>query len=451
MKMILLLLLLAACGKHEMPPADDMGDSDGDMIPNYREVEMDKYISKVVPLQEIEAEMVFQTGSGVLSSHKILISNKIDLQKYSIDLLIKNIATLQTNDYFSEFSHMRLKPKQNITLSEPGIVRLNIKTSEIQTQPTSVFVVYPDKKVLLGDWKQNMDINIASEDLNAVLNGAANIAFTHLTGKISFFDKTKDDTIREKTYRVLLNNGSKTDIHYVSKELKFEDILRYFNIESFRNIDDVNLLTTTHKPLASEWWIRKINDRDIIIVNENLRTLSDHYLDGFAKKELKLHRQNGVSQRNLIINKNPAAKVLLKIRGNKNTVSFRVEKKKDSDNVGRDRYWVCDLYYRSASQPQGTDISGEEIGANLRINGLVPTRMQVLADEQGSFLEVEISNEQTDFELKLDNFAQNQYLPVGLYDKKCDKSGTPGPELKSNPQATEHSLSLNIEAFVEKI
>jgi hypothetical protein len=103
MKTLLLLLLLAACGKNEMPPENDMNDSDGDSIPNYREAEMDKYISKVFPLQEVETEIEFQTGSTKLTSHKFMISNKIDLQKYSVDLLVRNLVSLKSNDTLVNF------------------------------------------------------------------------------------------------------------------------------------------------------------------------------------------------------------------------------------------------------------------------------------------------------------------------------------------------------------
>jgi hypothetical protein len=451
MKTLLLLLLLAACGKNEMPPENDMNDSDGDSIPNYREAEMDKYISKVVPLQEVETEIEFQTGLTKLTSHKFLISNKIDLQKYSVDLLVRNLVSLQTNDYFSEFSHLRMKPGQTIVLSEPGVVRVTLKSTKIQTAPTSVFLSYPDKKIPLGTWSPNMEINIASEDLNAILQGEANFAITNLTDKKLFLDKTQDDTIREKTFRVLYNDGSKTDIFYISKELKFEDILKFFNIESYKNIEEQNLLTTTHKPLSAEWWVRKINDRDIIIVKEDIRSLSEFYLQGFEKKKLSLKRQNGVAHNNLVISKQPGAKVLLKIRGNKSLVTFNTKTKEDSGNVGKERYWVCELYNRTATVMPEIEILGTEIENNLKLNGMTPTAVQALADEMGAFLEVEISSDQTEFELKLENFAQNQYLPVGLYHKVCDKRGTSGPDLRYVPQAPEGSLSLNIEAFVEKI
>ena len=451
MKTLLLLLLLAACGKNEMPPENDMNDSDGDSIPNYREAKMDKYISKIEPLQEIETEVAFQTGSTILTTHKFMISNKIDLQKYSVDLLVRNLVSLQTNDYFSEFSHLRIKPGQNITLSESGVVKVTLKSSKIQTAPTSVFLSYPDKKIPLGNWSPNMELNIASEDLNAILKGEANFAITNLTDKKIFLDKSQDDTIREKTFRVLYNDGSKTDIFYISKELKFEEILKYFKIESFKYIEEQNLLTTTHKPLLAEWWIRRINDRDIIMVKEDIRSLSEFYLQGFEKKKIILKRQNGVAQNQIVLSRKAGANVLLKIRGYKSLVQFNTKTKKDSGNVGKEKYWVCELFNRAATVLPETEISGAEMENSLKMSGITPTAIRSLSDEKGAFLEVELNSDQTDFQLKLENFAQNQYLPVGFYHKECDKSGTAGPELKYAFQATEDSLCLNIEAFVEKI
>lgn len=453
MKLILLMLLLTACGKHEMPREQDLRDSDGDQIINEHEKSgMDKYIASVVPLEEFETEMEFQTGTTSLVTHKLMLSNKTDLLKYTKDLMVKNVEAIHTSDYFSEFSIMRIKGDQKTIQVADGIVRLKLRSPKSKSTPKTVYLVYPDRRVLLAEWSAMMDLDISSTDLNAIISGEAHLAMTHLTEKKNFFPQTQEESIREKTYRVLVNDGIKTNIHYISKEVDLENILKYFNVSKYKNIDEENLLTTTLKPLMAEWWVRRINDRDIIIVKDNLRSLSDHYFEGFAKNNTALSRINGKAQNVFQIKKHKAASVLFKIRGEKKSVSFYEKMSHESENVGVNGYWVCDLYYRKATPVVSTELGKYDILENLRVNGAIPEMdIRSLSDEKGSFLEVEIRSDLSELSVNLESLGQNLYVQEGLYDKNCTKDSKEGPKIKPNLQVPERSLSLTVEAFVEKI
>ncbi len=54
MKWLILLALVASCGKHTQPKALDLHDSDGDQIQNFEESDFDKYVANVESLSEVK-------------------------------------------------------------------------------------------------------------------------------------------------------------------------------------------------------------------------------------------------------------------------------------------------------------------------------------------------------------------------------------------------------------
>lgn len=452
MKTILLMLLLASCGKHEMPAAQDLNDNDGDQIPNAYEKEGMKDIADVEPLEEIEAELEYQSGLTKLVNHKFILSNKLDLQKYSRDLLVKNSLSLISSDYFSEFSYLRLKENLNPDLGNEGFFRVVLRSANSKANPKELFLIYPDRKISLGKWNSTFDFELNSSDLKAILKGEAHIAMSHLNTKVNFWSEDQEDTIRAKTFRVFMNDGTKTAIYYMSKKLNTESVLKYFKISKYKNIEEQNLLTTTLKPQSAEWWIRKVSDRDIIIVKDNLRMLSNHYLEGFDKKKMTFKRENGKTQSQLTFNKHSAARILLKIRGQQQTVTYFEETRKEYGNHGKERGWECHLSYRSASPITVKDLDPLDIVKSLRLNGIeTQSELKLLNDETGTFWEVEVNSNEEILNLSLENLTSQEYLQEGLFAKRCTSDSIGEPKVKPNLQVPERSLTLNIEAFVEKI
>lgn len=299
-----------------------------------------------------------------------------------------------------------------------------------------------------------MEFELTSSQLNAVINGEAYLAATHLDIKSTVYNQTLEESIMKKTYRVLVNDGINTNIHYISKDLPFADLLRYLKIDSYKDIAEQNLLSTTYRPAKNEWWVRKINDRDIVLAKENLRELANHYLEGFEKSNLKLVRKNGKVLSPLSFKKHAAAKVLLKIRGEQNTVVFsertatktQIVIKGDSmTNV------TCKNYFREASTVTNKMVDEVFLLSvlGMQIKGEKKDFISAADDEQGRFVEIKIHSDAEEFVLTLDGMPTDQYVQEGLYRSDCDRGSE--PKIEPNLQVPERSLSLTIEAFVEKI
>lgn len=454
MKTLLLLLLLAACGKHEMPSEKDMRDSDGDQLLNeYEKAGMDKFMAGIVPLKEIQMDVEFLLGESVLVKHNRVFSNKIDLQKYSKDLLVRSLEAIRANEYFSEFSYMRIADAKTTQIASGNMIAVKVRPTITEVSPKALLLVNGEQKIELAIWDKQMEFTISSDQLNAVLNGEAHFVATNLNEKKTFFKQTQEASIQEKTYRVLLNDGKKTNIHYISKELSLSDILKYFNIRNYKNIEEQNLLSTTLKTEVSEWWVRQINNRDIIVVKDNVRELANHYLEGFSKVHLQLTRFNGFPQAPVSIKKHAAAKMLLKIRGQKNVVSFSTKTDTRGQRTGGQNhdFWECKDQFRIASPENTINLSETSIMDILALNSKIKGHETLNAgdDEKGRFLEIQMVTESEEIYLNVAGVPNDQYVQEGLYHSKC--KGAKDPKIKPNLQVPERSLTVNIEAFVEKI
>ena len=64
----LILVLIISCGQKN-PPVRDVGDSDGDQIPNYLEEkgELEKYTANIKPFGEVKASLSFRQGIKTVS------------------------------------------------------------------------------------------------------------------------------------------------------------------------------------------------------------------------------------------------------------------------------------------------------------------------------------------------------------------------------------------------
>ncbi len=109
----LILVLIVSCGQKN-PPARDVGDSDGDQILNYLEEnkELEKYTANVKPFAEVKATLTFWQGTKMVT---VELSNESDLFKISYNLLTKRADLMKLDDYFSEWSQMRVTSSDALT------------------------------------------------------------------------------------------------------------------------------------------------------------------------------------------------------------------------------------------------------------------------------------------------------------------------------------------------
>lgn len=452
MNFLITLFLIISCGRHDMPKKKDLNDSDGDQIRNSDEGKgWQRFIAKISPLEEVEAQLDFTTGSGVLVKHQFMLSNKLDLRSYIKDLMVKNLASMKRSEYFSEFSYLRLKRSVLMPDLAPSLTWVSLKFPSLKTEPKALFYITENEKVEIGTWNRVMNFQLSTDKLALLLSGEAFLAVTKMTDKAEFFEQTQEESIREKTYRVLVSDGQTTAIHYISKELNLSQIMSYLKISTYRNINEENILTTTLKSDIPEWWLRTINDRDIVIIHENLRNLSDHYLQGFDTTSYIIKRINGKLQGSIDIRKHPQAKLLFKFRAYQRSVTFsEILKKTEQRGGGQNSdYWACLNHYRVPGEVMHREANGEDLYLNTVFSHSLSPLFLAQKDETGAFWEVGIESTEELISLGLKDLPNSDYVQEGLFKSKC--IGARDFNIKPNLNTSERSFELRVEALVEKI
>ena len=439
-----------------MPDKIDLTDSDGDQTPNG--LDKDKFKADVVVLEKIDASMEFELGQSHLVKHKFNLSNNIDLQNYSKDLMVKNIVSIPKNHFFSEFSFLKIKPDKALPLVLDGSTRIRLNFSKVKTAPKSLFLVTENKQIRIGNWSELMDFSLTQDELESILSGKFFFSLSHMDKKSDFNQQSLEENIKSKTYRVFYNDGQGTEVHYLSRNLSLNEILKKFHITKYRLIDEQNLLRTIIKPLTPEWWVRFINQSDIIIINENLRGLSNHYFKGLSKIKNVVSRINGFNVNKFIIKKNIDSRVLLKIRAEQRMISFSESSKDHRVRVGgqdHDKYGCVD-HTRFTSKDFVTEFIHSVFLQTFLVNGKAfqvnknIIALRNLSDETGLFWEIELAGAEN-FEIGLINLPASNYKQVGVF-KSVDCIGDDrDAKYRNNLQVPEKSLNVQIEAFVENI
>lgn len=459
MKYLVLMLLITACGKHEQPVAKDLRDSDGDQIVNDKEQsEIDKYIADVTPFANVQAEMKIKQGLAALQSYSFMLGNDSNISAYSKDLMVKHPKTLPVDEYFSEFSLLRIKSeKASVTITEEE-TPVQIVFKNLKGQPKVLSLIAHGKKIYLGTWTDTIDVKLKREHLLAILEGEAFLALSRNTRNQMNTDQSQEDAIKEKTYRVFVNDGQEAKVYYVSKELSFNDFLMNMKITSYKMIEDVNLLSKGIKSDVPAWWVKNMNGSDKVVVKTDLRSLSEHYFMGFNKLVINAQRINGAATSSAILKKEYESKALLKIRPFKTHISFDETEmtEKYGQGGGRDNSdrFTCRNNYRLPRSENQTSASFNFLHENIQIHAegalIYNFHMEQLEDEMGPFFEIEIPSGISQVNISLKDVAKSEYFQVGMYKSHCH-NGVANRPIVPDLRTSEGKLDLQIEAFVENL
>lgn len=322
MKFLILLAILASCGKNQMPSEKDYSDADGDGIPGYQESISEKDIANIQTIEELEAVIEFSSAEV---NYKYQLNNRVDLTNHIKDVLVRNPLVIKESQHFAEFNKLKIEKK---ILSKPyieNLTKVRISIPQEIKEGANLYYTSGETKLLLSPVKKMMEVILEKDQIEAILEERASFQISGMDTKKEFHLQTKEEEIRNKTIRVLMHKKSSTSVFYVSKELNTEAIISLMKISDYSYIDEQQLLTTQTLPTANQWWVRRVEGKGMALYFGNLQEISQHYLQGFEKFQATIKRDNGVSVSSLNISKHLDARVLLKINSIANYVEFREE------------------------------------------------------------------------------------------------------------------------------
>lgn len=455
MKWLILISLLLGCGKHTQPAGKANGDIDGDQIIDGDEVGLKKFIADVSTIEHVVMTLK-QKGS---SAPAMNFSNDLDISKYAKELLVRNELKLPQDDYFAEWGW--LKPKEGQILlngTEKSIV-LKVEFSHLKSPPECLELRSANGVIKKWDWNKELEIELSAKEVKDIQTGELKLTLSRKDKRISAYNESQWESIKRQTYRILIDDGNKAQIYYVSKSFSVNEVFTELGIESPTNITSANLLTTTHPSAISQWWYRQINGKDHVLIKADLNTLSKTYLSFFQMKVVNLIRENGLSKGPISFKKDRQSSMLLKIRGTQTSLNFksRLEKHRRGTGGGTNAdFWWEYLEIVEIASKNESEISSDILTSSILVDGVpLNKRLDLVwvisegADLGGSFLELRLYSEQEKVEIDLSELSKDSFIKVGVV-RKREESG-PWIYPKTAMLNPESALNLSIEAYLEKL
>lgn len=444
MKWFILLALVASCGKHTQPEAQDIRDSDGDQIQNYQESELDKYVANIEELKEVKGIIRFRTDE--LKEYSF--SNAYDRNSRAIEMITGNENQIQAEDYFSEWSTVELEKKSELGLKE-SLYEVTLEFSSGSDVPHEVMLLKGKNRINLGQWSQVMSLRLSSEDLGLLISGEAKLAMVKKFEHSLNVQKDSNQTIREKTYRVFHHNGSETQVYYVSKELSFEAFQDLLNIESSTTVNEDYLFFGSHLSTETKWFTRELASGEKVIVKSNMRMLRETFLKRFDYQKKTIGRVNGKTLDSIHFKNVDNSKVYLRIKSIYKTKRTFSESSYTRGGGGGGREGNaegrCTYYNRRITSETAQAVSLDEMMKEISTESFMPSHVENLTDDSGPYWEMKLDSLNPNSVLTFNSLPTQGNLIVGDYRSSC---GFVASTIGMNPEG---KLSLEVESYVEKI
>ena len=438
-----------------MPKKVDLRDSDGDGTTNHYELtEIERFTADIIPIENVQVEMRIKLTNSASTELKINMSNQIDLTKLSRELLVKNSKHLPTDEYFSEWAKIKIDSEEVPALPDQLLFRIDLCFKQLESPPDKILLVTKTGTKELSVWAQTASFLLTKKELEDVLKGEIFYALSRKSKPFQSSEESQEQSIKNKTYRVFINNGLSTKIYYVSRDYPFEEFLKAKNILKLQPISVQNLLKGRYLVTTPEWWVNEINGKDKVVVRDDLSSLSQFYVEGLEKNRFSVVRKDGLHLKSAILENSGEALILFKIRAKKQLRSFKLRTETVSYLRRSGSFKDCVDSYREVLSEAQFGLSEQELRDALMItsNGvqvsLSPSEIEIDSrrDDRGDFFEITLRTVNTTLELKLKDLDHSSFTEVGLYQSSCG-----GPRLKKFLSNSESFLDLSIEAYVDKL
>ena len=444
----LILLVLISCGKHEEPTARDIQDSDGDQILNYEESDFDKYIAQYDSLGSIRGKIRFTDGQNF----EIPFSNDLDLRKNSFDLMVLKERKIRKEDYFTEWSKLRIESSDLTKLTrEEFQVYLQFETASDGVD--EIVLIEKDKSSSLGKWLSELRLSLSRDRLKDLIEGRSFIFLKKNFKKSPLFNTASEETIRNSTYRVHYYDGTSSKILYVAKKLSFREFQEHLGIKATEMSAD-NFFFHTSISLQNQWFSRELSSGDKVLIYTDFETLKETFKNKHHYQKKIVLRENGIPKTSLHLNNKHGAAVYLRIKEFYRTKRDFAESTTErwfggggGKEEGSTRY-RCGANFRNITNETTILPELSELFENLQERPAISFQeVQENMGEEGIFWEMKLNSEETNIILTLNQLPSSTYTVTGEFSTNC-REGKPAPSYSTN---TEGKMAFEVESYVEKM
>lgn len=443
----LILLALISCGKHEEPKKADLRDYDGDQ--RVAEVGFDKYSAHYEELGAIEGSVSFNSAGF----NTIEFSNQYDPSTHATRLIVGDSTYAERSQYFAEGSKLKLDVKKQITVKGEAI-QVTLLFKRYWKDSSELILTYGKTERSFGSWTEHMNISLSKEELEALLDGRAVLRLLKKFKKDKTAAQDSGETIKEKTYKVIISDGKSTKIYYIAKDFTYEQLLAHFKISRVVSVDDELLFFDAKAMSGTQWFERKYDNEDVVLVKSTLQELKKEFQKKFKVEKLALHRVNGVPTNALVVSEIKNNKIFLKVRGNSARREFAKNKRSETKRIHSGMSQLnsrCDFFSKDIKKETAFVPDIDALLKNIDLMDVQDVKYREQEDEKGLFWEVILYTGAEALEFQLKPRAEATYTVTGDYDAKCSfvsfNSARPRKQTKTNDEAF---LKFEIESFVER-
>lgn len=450
---LLILLSLIACGKHEQPKRLDLRDSDGDQVLNYQESELEKYVANFEPLGKVKGVMRFTLDKII----EVPLSNELNIKDSSLSLAVANKDRVSAENYFSEWSKLRLTKTISLPDLKSEQYQLHLQFEDGSAEPEELLLKTESEIINLGAWSNFLKIQISRENFSSLINGKAFFMLKKKFPKSSLFNEAQAGTIKDKTYRVHYFDGKKSRILYVSNELDFSELLRLMDIKA-RIISEDDLFFNAHIQEKDQWFVRELKDSDKVLVFTNISKLREKFLKNYTYQKKVLSRKNGKAAASIQFKNSEGAKVYLRITSAHFTQRTFVESKERRSHGGgggggregnAESPYKCTHYLRKVKKETVFLSSLENLFQNLgESEALLNSDYEEQLGNNGPYWEMKLNQPAVNLIWIFINRPASTFTKTGEYDNSCRRDRSISYGTSTN---YEGKFEVVIESFVEKI
>jgi hypothetical protein len=214
-------------------------------------------------------------------------------------------------------------------------------------------------------------------------------------------------------------------------------------MKGFASIDATNI-----------WWTRSLGEQDKVVVHSSLKKLSEFHQANFIRTDAPVTRSNGIIGRTLEVRKAPNSKFVMKFRGEREVLSFKLESKGWRRGGGHGEInEECRSWSRIVSNRNQQALTKELLLENLVLQSAEKTlgfmelseHITEAQDEKGPYLELALDETPELFKINLPTRPASTYVKTGVYRIEC-------MEQRPSTQDTneEGQMVINVESFIEK-
>lgn len=458
----LIFLLLFSCGKHESPKALDLRDSDGDQILNAEEGEVDKFIANIQDLGKVQGRIRFKLNEW----YEYPFSNQ---PVNAEEMMVRNEKYLLSNDYLSEGRKIKINAHQKVSttlnLNQYSVL---IEFDDLKNKPEELLLIQDQRTISLGKWEQSMEVKLTVHELTALLNGKAHFSLLKKYKHKIAFSVPSDETIKEKTYRVYIYDGNKSEVLYVSKDLDFHTLLNHFKIKKIQEVVEDQFFFNPADVSTKGWYFRNFPNGDKVVSYSTIQDMKQTFLSHYAFRKISVLRDNGTSTSTMNLEKPENAAVYLRIRPTQILRTFVVRPKTETRRLGGgggregnggDQY-TCHLLYRDIQKETSVQPSFSDLLENINIAAdgtdiseafIASTLFEEGQDENGLYWEIKINLPFKSLTIGFKDLPASTFVKGGLFSTSCNGGQTPQTRLSGINTNPEGKFSLAIESYIEKI